>query len=371
MDSEDKNGTVDQISNKYDNKKSRFHIDLDGAITKYFPYFLVCCIVLSIIHLIRGGDYTVLGILHSITFAFTVCFTIGGFLMVFFMKRGCYSFVQIGPVIILLPLMISTVLYYTLGKNELIDFIYDNFTLFPEVQSFGNLTFAMYALFGIVFFVAVGVVTVTVAYLRINLPKIFFFIDRHSDEDSRKKRIAHKFFLIPDIIDVKSVELEPVNLHSKEYNRELFVSVFTGIFIIGVTMCSYIFVNPIFLQQIPFEDMLMITIMLSLFMSPLVIPWVISKYLGAIVISSARPYIMWKGLKARMFQGFFAILFIMTMVTMMAYFGADLSRVLYTYLGYVIFMFLISVFTSFIFVNYFANSFRDDVYTTFYKKKGD
>jgi hypothetical protein len=136
-------------------------------------------------------------------------------------------------------------------------------------------------------------------------------------------------------------------------------------------ICSYFFINPLFLQIIPFEEMLLIGTLLSLFISPLVIPWSIVKSIGAKVKSSApRDFYLWKGMRGRLYQGFFAIAFFMMLLTLSVYMGMDFSRIVTTYLGYVAFMGIISLITSFVYVNTYYKGFKNGIIKSYLLSKG-
>jgi len=218
-----------------------------------------------------------------------------------------------------------------------------------------------------VFFVAYGVLSVIVGYFRSYFYRVLKSLEAPSE--AKRNRITEWLFQIPDIIDVGSVELEPEADEGK-FNTELFMNTTFSLFALGVVICSYFFINPLFLKIMPFEEMLLIGMLLSLFISPLVIPWSIVKSIGAKITSEApRDFYLWKGMRGRLYQGFFTITFFMMLLTMSVYLGMDFSRIATTYVGYVVFMGVLSIITSFVYVNTYYKGFKNGIIKSYLLSK--
>ena len=347
------------------------HDKLDKLIVKVFPPFIVACAILIVILVLYLGNYTFPGVVFGICLGFTIGFVVLGIVCVVLSDRGVITWKYFIPALVLIPVLVAFVLYLAgpdIGFNEFIMKYFDMFDdVFGRDMAFLSLLIGVYSITLMALFVAHGVVSVVVGYFRSYLYKILRALEAPSEK--RKNHIPEWLFQIPNIIDVKSVELEP-NTDDEKFNVELFLNTFFSLFILGIVICSYIFINPLFLRILPFSEMLLIGMLLSLFMSPLVIPWSIVKSIGAKITSDApRDFYLWKGMRGRLYQGFFTITFFMMLLTMSVYFGMDLSRVAATYLGYIAFMGTLSLVTSFVYVNSYYKGFKNGIIKSYLQSK--
>lgn len=341
---------------------------MDYFIIKHFPKFFALDIVIIILLAVFTNSTTLTQFVYAICLGFVVGFCILGAICFFLMDRGVTNYKVNALVFITAPLIIGYMLFIA-GEG-----FYPNIFLIKFFDIFGggvtltSIIVATYSLFIAIYLVSIGIISVIAGYFRSYLYRIFRYIESSKEMDSKKKRFTYEFFRIPDIIDVEGVDLEP-QMDDEKFNRELFFNVFMSLFALGLVICSYIFLNPFFLTEMPLDEMLVIAVMLSFFLSTLVIPWSIMKSVGAYVKSQARPYYLWKGMKSRLYQGFFAITFIMMILMLSAYLGMDFSRIIVTYIGYVLFMGLISALTSYIYVNHFYTGFKNGIVTSYYERK--
>jgi hypothetical protein len=340
---------------------------LDALITRIFPYFVAACLLMILLFVLYMRDYTFSGILYATCLGFALGFSALGFACVFLSDKNAINDVYTIAAIILIPAALALLFYY-LGPNFAPNgFLVRFFTMFEGTTSLVSLLVSMYTIAVMTFLVAYGIVSVIVGYFRRYLFRVLRAIE--SPPEKKKNRIPEWMFQIPDIIDIKTVELDPVEDGDK-FNSWLFVNTAVSLFLLGTVVCSYMFLNPVFLGVMPFDEMLMIGIFLSLFLSPLVIPWSIIRSIGAKVTSSApRDYYLWKGMRGRLYQGFFAITFFMMLLTMSAYLGMDFSRILVTYVGYLVFMATISVVTAFVYVNTYYRGFKKGLIKSFILSK--
>lgn len=341
-----------QIKNIADETK---HDKFDSAIVKIFPYFIIICLIIITYLFVTSKDYDIEGILYSICTGFSLGFIVLGFFTLIMSDKGYYSWKVIVPIIIILPLIISSIIYIFDSTSEPSLFLINFFNLFEDGVTWINLTITVYSITLMLFLVAYGVVSIIVAYFRIYLNRILNALENPSKHSNK----ARWFFQIPDIIDIESVELEP-GPKDEKFNFKLFANIAISLFILGLAICSYLLLNPFFISQIPTGGMIFISVMLSLFLSPLVIPWSIIKSIGAKVKSQApRDYYLWKGLKGRLYQGFFAIALFIALIMISAHLDVDFTSVAVTYIGYSIFMGVISIVTSFVYVNTFYEGFKN------------
>ncbi|MDR3283464.1 MAG: hypothetical protein LBS92_07665 [Candidatus Methanoplasma sp.] len=332
---------------------------LDSMIVKAFPAFLAACVALIVVLTLYLGNFTFTGFIYTICLGFALGFSVLGLFCAVLSNRGVVKPAYVITAIIVLPAAVALLFHQFGSSMEPNNFLVRFFDMFGGDVSLISLMVSTYSITLMMFLVGYGVVSVIVGYFRIYFYRVLLSLK--SPPDKRKNHIPEWLFQIPDIIDIGSVELEPEEDDGK-FNKALFVNTAVSLFLLGMVICSYMFINPVFLQVIPFEEMLFIGILLSLFMSPLIIPWSIVKSIGAKIVSSApRPFYLWKGMRGRLYQGFFAITFFMMLLTMSAYLGMDFFRILTTYLGYMVFMGLISVVTSFVYVNVYYSGFKEGI----------
>jgi len=347
------------------------HDKLDKLIVKVFPPFIFASAILVLVLVIYLGNYTFPGVVFGICLGFTIGFTVLGVACVVLSDKGVIIWKYFIPALIFIPLLVAYILYLAgpdIGFNAFIMKYFDIFDdLFGRNMDFLSLLIGVYSITLMAFFVAHGVVSVIVGYFRSYLYRVLRALE--APPEKRKNHIPEWLFQIPSIIDVKSVELEP-DIDDERFNVELFLNTFFSLFILGIVICSYIFINPLFLRLLPFSEMLLIGMLLSLFISPLVIPWSIVKSIGAKVTSDApRDFYLWKGMRGRLYQGFFTITFFMMLLTMSVYFGMDISRVAATYLGYIAFMGMMSLVTSFVYVNTYYKGFKNGIIKSYLRSK--
>ncbi len=179
--------------------------------------------------------------------------------------------------------------------------------------------------------------------------------------DSRLKRSALKLFAVPYIIDVTDVTIDSCG-DGGNFDLGLFRSLFVHTVAVGLIVASYLFLNPVFLDTIGFTEMMVILILLSLFLCVLIIPVSILKSLNAQAWSDApRPFILWRGMKSKMFRGYIFIFLMLTLLWICLYSGQDMARVVFSYMGYLAFIVLMAAVTSFVYVNVFYTGFREGI----------
>ncbi|MDR0309502.1 MAG: hypothetical protein LBH88_01920 [Candidatus Methanoplasma sp.] len=343
------------------------HDRLDRLITQIFPYFVVACVIICAALILYLDNYSFTGMLFGICLGFALGFTVLGLACVFLSDRGVISGKYVVPVVLVIPALAGVILYLMGADTELNRFIIDYFNVFGSNTELASLLISIYSISLMIFFVAYGVVSVIVGYFRTYFYRVLRALEYPAEK--RRSRIPGWLFQIPDIIDIQSVEFEP-DTDDGRFNTKLFRDTAFSLFVLGIVICSYFFINPLFLQIVPFSDMILIGMLLSLFISPLVIPWSIVRSIGAKITSAApRDFYLWKGMRGRLYQGFFTITFFMMLLTLSLYLGMDFSRIAQTYLGYVAFMALISIITSFVYVNTYYKGFKNGIIKSYILSK--
>ena len=134
----------------------------------------------------------------------------------------------------------------------------------------------------------------------------------------------------------------------------------------GVVICSFIFLSPYFVSEMPIEVMLMTSVLLSLFISALIVPWHIVRCIGVKAKSDApRDVYLWKGMRRRLTTSAVVLMFFFLLFLMLAYLKMDLTKVLIIYVSYLIFISVISTLYSFMYVNNFYHRFKKGMIDSF------
>lgn len=181
-----------------------------------------------------------------------------------------------------------------------------------------------------------------------------------SPRNGKLKRYASKLFMVPDIIDVNDVTVEPRS--NAGFDTIIFKATLKSVFIVGTVISSYLFLNPVFLQSIPFHEMILIIMLLSFFIPALVVPYILTMDLQALAHSKGnRPFRLWIGYRNKMFRtGFYVALFL-TLLWVCLFTGEDMFRILISYVSYMAFLVLSSLLVAYIFVNTFLGSMAMEV----------
>lgn len=346
------------------------HEKLDAIIITYFPLVILSCLLTVGILSTEHSASTTYDILYWLCVGFVVGFVALGVLCAFFMDSPMIKYRYVVPVLILLPIILSYALFYIYGKGFAPNLFISRFYFFMgdgEV-TVRTMLAGFYVIETTVLFVAIAVSSVISAYFRRYFSRLMLGLVSR-DPESKTKKIALWLFDVPDIIDVKDVVLEPEGDDGK-FNSEVFKEVAFDIFYMGFIICSYIFLNPYFVNEMPIEEMVMVSLLLSLFIAALIIPWHIIRAVGAKAISQApRELYLWRGMKRRLSMSVLAITFFMLLITLLAYLDMDFSKVLITYGSYILLMGVTSILYSFIYVNNFYSQFKKGLVDNFNDEK--
>ncbi len=341
----------------------------DKTIVRLFPWFLVACIIISLTLIIHNRDYTsAWKIIDDICYGFVIGFTAIGIWSIAYLDSGPFplwflaGFVMMTGAIMWFYVTGAGSMLILRGASSLKPFIPGDV---EDVTLFIDLLLSIFLLL----LSSIGVLTTISAMLRKFMPGVLLSIEKSAKKGERGK--AADFFMVPGIIDVESVEMEPT-VDSHVFDLRSFLELSINVFSLGMVICSILFLNPIVLESVPKYSAIRIMILLSVFLPSLVIPWQSVRSTGAKVLSSApRPYYLWTGAKTRLFTGsatlgVFFLLFIISV-----YLGNDVGNILGYYVQYIIPLAAISVLAGLLYANCIAKNLRDSICLRFEKKKTD
>lgn len=327
----------------------------DRRIVRMFPYFVVAVVIIWVAAVVYLGEYSFPYLIELLCLSFVFCFAILGVPCSQMMSKGLFPcwLILFFAVVLSLLLWISGSIF---GDFSFLEAISD--MLGAIGINLHGLTREIVCFLGtlaVVLFTSIGVTSVISSYMRVYMPRVFRSMSEHAERGTRGK--AERFFMVPDIIDVKEVVLDPKSEHAFDLGRAMSIVAYQ--FALGLLVSSYLFVNPYFLDVMDWKTMLSITLMLSMFTPALILPWQIVRCVNARVRSDApREYYLWEGAKHRLFTTFATLGAFMMMFLISVYMGNDVERILFNYLSFLIPLLATSLMYGLLYVNNFENTDR-------------
>lgn len=329
--------------------------DKDRRIISVFPYFLAVCLVIWVCGIVYIGDYRFSKLIEVLCLVFVSCFAIFGVPCLLMIDKGVFSvWVMVGMAVIMALFSWGSGILL-IGQVYYAEAIYDMLSVLGiHMNDILEVLVGFLATLAILFFTSIGVLSVICAYMRTYVPRVFMSMQARAGTGERGK--AEGFFMVPDIIDVKEVVLEPETDHHTFHFRN-FISVTAYLFILGLLISSYIFLNPLLISVMGWKTMLAVMLMLSMFIPALVLPWQIVRSVGAKVHSDApRDYYLWTGARKRLFSTFAALGVFMMMFVLSVYLGNSALDMAKSYVSFLIPLLAVSVVYGAIYVNNFDNA---------------
>ena len=351
---------VDQVALRVQRPDDRASKTMnDMRITRIFPYFVGICILLWIVAIFCTEASTFSKFVELLCLSFTFCFAVLGVPCTVIMPKGVFSKWAVFEFAVILTLIMWLFNYIT-------DEFYYAQAIYDMLGALGiHFSWPMNAVIGflgtlsVILFTSIGVTSVVSAYLRRYIPTVLTTMQNHTGDHRRGK--TERFFMIPTIIDVEKVVLDPPNIpHLFNFRGALSISLY--VFIMGLMISSYLFVNPYFLDVMSWKTMLAVTIMLSMFIPALILPWQIFRGIGAKVESSApRDYYLWEGAKHRLLSAFAALGAFMMMFFLSVYMGNDVARIVYNYVTFLVPLLVTAMMYGALYTNNFEKADREEI----------
>ncbi|MBE6526644.1 MAG: hypothetical protein E7Z63_02595 [Thermoplasmata archaeon] len=346
----------------------------DAFLVRIFKYVVVVLALFSFVLFFGSFDHdlTFGYLLYCICCSYTAGFCVIGLFSVMFRRTSLFPRWKMIAVVLALATVIAFVMWELFNNDPespnvfIAGFMYILVWTVETEPTLVLVIAGVYSIAAIITFATYGVLEVLSALLGKDFHRVILSLMK--SEDSKLKRRSRKLFMVPDIIDVDDVTLDPRK--SVGFDLALFRHLYKYVLGVGVIVASYLFLNPVFLQLIPIQDMMLIIILLSIFVSVLVVPVNLTRTLGAEARSAGnRPFPLWKGMKTKMFHPGFYILLFLTLLWVCLFTDEDLARIFVSYVGYFIFMILTSMLVSFIYVNSFYPDLNEAVASNFEEAK--
>lgn len=332
-----------------------------------FPYFVVICIFFWTIIICQQGEFTFSRMVEVLCLVFVAGFAILGVPCIYYAEKGVFSMWASFAFTILM-----TCIMWISGKamgHVYCEDAVEGVFMYLGIGLSDNADFVLgfLAMLCILFFTSMGVTSVVCAYMKRYIPEVFLSMQKHAVRGTRRK--AEKFFMVPDIIDAKEIVVEPVR-NPYKFDARASLSISFYMFLLGLMLSSYIFLNPLLINVLGWRTMLAIMLMLSMFTPALLLPWQIVRGVGAKVRSDApRDYYLWKGAKTRLFSAFATLGAFMMMLILTLYLGNNILDIVRVYLSFLVPLLVISVTYGALYTNTFHASVRDSICESFNEKK--
>ena len=367
---EDINDKVDQAAERLSPKRDSIRSvpDRDQRIIRIFPYFVGMCLAIWLIGFLYVGEFTFSKMIELLCLVFVSCFAILGVPCLIMMDRGVFNnWVMFGIAVVMTGFMWVSGIF--LGEVYYAEAIYEMVSVFGvHLNDILQFVIGFGATLALVYFTSIGVLSVICAYMRQYISRVFLSMQSRAGTGERGK--AEGFFMVPDIIDVKEVVLEPeMDQHAFHFSSAF--SLWAYLFILGLLVSSYLFVNPLLIEELGSYTMLAVTLMLSMFTPALVIPWMVVRTVGAKVRSDApRDYYLWIGARKRLFTTFMALGVFMMMFVLSVYLGTNAFEIVMNYVSFLVPLFATTAVYAGLYVNNFETPVCEQVCEKFEEGKG-
>ena len=337
----------------------------DRTVIRAVPYVVVISAIFGLF-MVFIGPWSVGRVFLRFCSSFVIGFAVLGIYSFIHRDRGVLDWRIVAAILLLIPLIISVTLFLldTYLMPGMMNFL-NEYISFDSGKA-AKIFFFSYSTTILMVLTCHGVVSTVVAYFRNYTAKIYLSIEKikNDETDTGRSRISRWIYNIPDIIDVRCIELEPAPDDGK-FPMRMFAPLAFSIFALGLIVSSYIFLNPIFEKTFSLEEAVIVTVVLTFFVPVLVIPWFITRDTGAKIKSQARDYYLWKGMKKRLYEGFFAFVVLLSLFAISMYIGYDLVRASYTYLAYIAITAFLSLMYAFVYSNHYHKWFRKGIIKNF------
>ncbi len=346
----------------------RLRFRQDRLLIKIFYVLLSISVIISTIQLLFYGDSPSLAyflfILVQILMAMFFLIGIIAYIMRF--SRGYFRSLRTAAGAALLCILLAAVLV------ELDRYGYGVRFIFQPTMGDGAALFNIWSVFLTIsanllwaYLVCFGVIAVTCAFLRRDIPRLLAFIG-HMDVTvkSLRNRIVITAFSIPTIIDIKRVDIGPVPA-SQTFPYDNLKRNFLLIMYFAVLIPSYILLNPLFLQQSGTVDLVSLAIGTSLFIPVAIFPFSSVIDSKARAVNQGRDFELGMGFRRTVMGllGWSTLILLFLLTVQMR----SLGEIAAMYIFYLLVAVCIALIYIYIYYNYFQNDLVNDIVKIFSK----
>ena len=212
---------------------------------------------------------------------------------------------------------------------------------------------------------AFGVVGILVAMQRLMTPRILRQVVRlgGTEKPSLLGRAVKWLFDIPDVLDTKTLSLSPMKPRSKVLLSDLRAPVLWQL-VFGFVLGIYISFNPFVSDRSPEALVRMFSLLMtaSALFPFLILPWLLFRRLGAGIVGQKKRFTLYDGIRARVFQSYFAVGTIVILVRLSI---QEIAVAFETYVAafatFMVALLILALLSTFVYLNYFENHLAEDV----------
>mgnify|MGYP001765328181 CR=1 FL=1 len=249
-------------------------------------------------------------------------------------------------------------------------------TLTTAQQVFAGTVLAVVLLIVFFFVLMVGVVTafgVVGVMCALERRLTAWTLERLVRSEGRERRLVIDrvltwFFDIPEVLDTRTLTISPSEPKKSVGWSDIKAPVAWQLFF-GAVLAIYISFNPFLSDRSPAALVGIFSILSSaaILIPFVILPWFIFRKLGARIKGQVKEFSLFNGIRARVLQSYLAIGTIVVLVRM------SISRIsMETYLAafasFALFLLIVSVLTTFVYLGYFENDLSDDIATDFNRR---
>jgi hypothetical protein len=179
------------------------------------------------------------------------------------------------------------------------------------------------------------------------------------------ERIVRWLFDIPDVLDTRGLSLDPASSRTQVRLVDMKWPIAWQLFF-GAILAVYVSLNP-FLSNSSQDDLLTIFSVLTtaaILIPLLILPWFIYLRIGAHIHGQVKDFTLYKGIRARLFQSYFAVGTLIIIVRL----SISRTNAEAYVLGFSAFMsalLSVAVMSTFLYLNNFENDLAEDIVSDF------
>ena len=219
----------------------------------------------------------------------------------------------------------------------------------------------------IVMMAAFGAIGVMSALVRRLVPRVLREITTIGDKKklSAADYVIRWFFAIPDVVDTKLLDVHPEPRRPFVRRRDMVVPLEWQL-LFGAVLAMYISLNPLIAQSSSDTLGLVFSAMTNgaILIPVAILPWFALQRLGAGIAGGRKEFTLYQGVRSRLLQTFFAIGTFLLLIRVLIS-GTDVEAFVSGFSSFMAMLLLISLITTFVYLNFFENELVEDIAAEF------
>ena len=214
---------------------------------------------------------------------------------------------------------------------------------------------------------AFGAIGVMSALERRLVPRVLREITTIADKKklSPVDHVIRWFFAIPDVVDTKLLDVHPEPRRPFVRRRDM-VAPLEWQLLFGAVLAMYISLNPFIAESSSDTLALVFSAMTNgaILIPVVILPWFALQRLGAGIAGGRKEFTLYQGVRSRLLQTFFAIGTLLLLIRVLIS-GTDVEAFVRGFSSFMMMLLLISLITTFVYLNFFENELVEDIAAEF------